>query len=70
VGLFPDEPKFLLEKANGDEVVDVKEETLGLKSRVSDDLKLFLKRGISFVNLSSLYDSTLYKSPRSLDGTE
>jgi len=38
VGLIPAVAKFLLAKANGEDVVEENLATLGLKSRVSEDL--------------------------------
>ena len=57
-------------KANGDAVVIPEtDETLGLKSRVSDALTLFSNIGTSFKNLLSSYDATVNTSPVSLSGT-
>ena len=53
VGLVPVAAKFLLENANGEEVVEINSATLGLKSKVSDALNPDAKIGISFSNLSS-----------------
>jgi len=53
VGLTPAVAKFLAVKSNGDTVVEVKSETLGLKSNVSDALKV-PALGISVLYLSAV----------------
>ena len=61
--------KFLLEKANGEVFVALNLATLGLKSKVSEILTPESVEGISLVNASDGYDSTVNTSPVSLLGT-
>ena len=60
--------KLLLPKSKGELVVEVNLTTLGLKSKVSEDLKPFVKIGTSPLYLSSLYEFTVIISPRSFVG--
>ena len=50
--MLPDPAKSLLSNVNGEEVVEVNSDTLGLKSKVSDDLIFSPNTGISFLYLS------------------
>ena len=52
MGVDPGLEKFLEVKANGDDDVLLVGDTLGLKSSVSDALKLSSNIGMSFENLS------------------
>ena len=69
VDVAPSPLKSLLVKANGDLVVEVNSDTLGLKSSVSVALVPLPKVGISYVYLSLLYELAVNTSPVSLDGT-
>ena len=56
---MPVAEKSLLLKKNGEEVVEVNGATLGLKSRVSDNLVPSARCGTSSLNLSAPYEFTV-----------
>ena len=66
---FVDAEKSLLENASGEVFVAVNLPTLGLKSNVSDALTPESVLGISCLNDSEGYESTVNTSPVSLLGT-
>ena len=69
VGFVPEELKTLELNANGDEPLYAVVSTLGLKSNVSDALKVpSLSSGTS-LKFSAGYESTVNKSPVSFAGT-